>query len=275
MTARGDLDAVRRHWERSDLGDAILAALQGTGKDPDTLTVEDLAPFDQFHGGGLAATRRLARLGELSPGMRVLDVGGGLGGPARTLATECGCRVTVMDLAESYVEAGQRITSLLGLDDRVDFHVGDALALPFADGAFDAVWTQNSGMNIADKAGLYAGFHRVIGTGGRLVTQEPMAGPVRPPIYPLMWAPDPTTDHLHTPDAMRAVIEGSGFRAIAWEAVTLGGPPPGPAPAQTVQRLVMGEARVTEITAAAKRNEEERRIVMVHAVFARRPVSAR
>jgi len=275
MTARGDLDAVRRHWERSDLGDAILAALQGTGKDPDTLTVEDLAPFDQFHGGGLAATRRLARLGELSPGMRVLDVGGGLGGPARTLATECGCRVTVIDLAESYVEAGQRITSLLGLDDRVDFHVGDALALPFADGAFDAVWTQNSGMNIADKAGLYAGFHRVIGTGGRLVTQEPMAGPVRPPIYPLMWAPDPTTDHLHTPDAMRAVIEGSGFRAIAWEAVTLGGPPPGPAPAQTVQRLVMGEARVTEITAAAKRNEEERRIVMVHAVFARRPVSAR
>ena len=275
MTARGDLDAVRRHWERSDLGDAILAALQGTGKDPDTLTVEDLAPFDQFHGGGLAATRRLARLGELSPGMRVLDVGGGLGGPARTLATECGCRVTVMDLAESYVEAGQRITSLLGLDDRVDFHVGDALALPFADGAFDAVWTQNSGMNIADKAGLYAGFHRVIGTGGRLVTQEPMAGPVRPPIYPLMWAPDPTTDHLHTPDAMRAVIEGSGFRAIAWEAVTLGGPPPGPAPAQTVQRLVMGEARVTEITAAAKRNEKERRIVMVHAVFARRPVSAR
>ena len=275
MTARGDLDAVRRHWERSDLGDAILAALQGTGKDPDTLTVEDLAPFDQFHGGGLAATRRLARLGELSPGMRVLDVGGGLGGPARTLATECGCRVTVIDLAESYVEAGQRITSLLGLDDRVDFHVGDALALPFADGAFDAVWTQNSGMNIADKAGLYAGFHRVIGTGGRLVTQEPMAGPVRPPIYPLMWAPDPTTDHLHTPDAMRAVIEGSGFRAIAWEAVTLGGPPPGPAPAQTVQRLVMGEARVTEITAAAKRNEKERRIVMVHAVFARRPVSAR
>ena len=275
MTARGDLDAVRRHWERSDLGDAILAALQGTGKDPDTLTVEDLAPFDQFHGGGLAATRRLARLGELSPGMRVLDVGGGLGGPARTLATECGCRVTVIDLAESYVEAGQRITSLLGLDDRVDFHVGDALALPFADGAFDAVWTQNSGMNIADKAGLYAGFHRVIRTDGRLVTQEPMTGPVRPPIYPLMWAPDPTTDHLHTPDAMRAVIEGSGFRAIAWEAVTLGGPPPGPAPAQTVQRLVMGEARVTEITAAAKRNEEERRIVMVHAVFARRPVSAR
>ena len=275
MTARGDLDAVRRHWERSDLGDAILAALQGTGKDPDTLTVEDLAPFDQFHGGGLAATRRLARLGELSPGMRVLDVGGGLGGPARTLATECGCRVTVIDLAESYVEAGQRITSLLGLDDRVDFHVGDALALPFADGAFDAVWTQNSGMNIADKAGLYAGFHRVIRTDGRLVTQEPMTGPVRPPIYPLMWAPDPTTDHLHTPDAMRAVIEGSGFRAIAWEAVTLGGPPPGPAPAQTVQQLVMGEARVTEIAAAAKRNEEERRIVMVHAVFARRPVSAR
>ena len=88
--------------------------------------------------------------------MHVLDVGGGLGGPARTLAIEFGCRVTVIDLTESYVEAGQRITSMLGLDDRVTFRVGDALALPFDDGAFDAVWTQNSGMNIADKAGLYA-----------------------------------------------------------------------------------------------------------------------
>jgi SAM-dependent methyltransferase len=264
-----DIDTVRRHWERSDLGDAIVAAIQASGRDPATLTVDDLAPLDQFHGGGLAATRRLAKLGELSPAMHVLDVGGGLGGPARTLAIEFGCRVTVIELAESYVDAGRRLTSMLALDDRVTFHVGDALTLPFHDGAFDAVWTQNSGMNIADKAGLYAGFHRVIRPGGRLVTQEPMAGLVRPPIYPLMWAPDPATDHLLPPDAMRAVIERSGFQAVAWEEVSPGGPPPGPAPAQTVQRLVMGEARVAQIAAAARRNEQERRIVMIHAVFAR------
>ena len=100
-----------------------------------------------------------------------------------------------------------------------------------------------------------------------------MAGPVRPPLYPLMWAPDPTTDHLRSPDEMRVVIEASGFEAIAWEEVSSGGPPPGPAPAQTVQRLVMGEARVAEIAMAARRNEEERRIVMVHAVFAAAPAS--
>ena len=96
-----------------------------------------------------------------------------------------------------------------------------------------------------------------------------MAGPVRPPIYPLMWAPDSTTDQLRTPDEIRAVIKRSGFRAVAWNEVTPGGPPPGPAPVQTVQRLVMGEVRLAEITAAARRNEQERRIVMIHAVFVR------
>ena len=109
--------------------------------------------------------------------MHVLDVGGGLGGPARTLAVEFGCRVTVVDLAESYVEAGRMLTSLMGLDDRVTFHVGDALDLPFDDGAFDVVWTQNSGMNIADKERLYAGFRGCSGPAAGSSTQEPMAGP--------------------------------------------------------------------------------------------------
>ena len=119
--------AVRAHWEREGLSDAIRQALDASGLDLATLTVEDLAPLDQFHGGGLAFTRRLATLGGLAAGMRVLDVGGGLGGPARTLAVEFGCRVTVVDLAESYVEAGRMLTGLVGLEDRVDFLVGDAL----------------------------------------------------------------------------------------------------------------------------------------------------
>ena len=87
----------------------------------------------------------------------MLDVGGGLGGPARTLAARYGCRVTVLDLTESYVRAGEVLTERLRLSDRVAHRVGNALELPFPAGAFDMVWTQNSGMNIPDKERLYAG----------------------------------------------------------------------------------------------------------------------
>ena len=135
---------------------------------------------DHFHSGGKAATVRLARLFGARPGLRVLDVGGGLGGPARTLAVEYGCDVTVVDLTESYVHAARVLTARLGLGERVRHEVGDALALPYPDGAFDVVWTQNSGMNIADKRRLYEGFHRVLRPGGLLALQEPMAGPVQP-----------------------------------------------------------------------------------------------
>jgi len=268
------MDEVKEHWERDGLSRAVLDALLASGSDLETLTIEDLAPLDQFHGGGLGFTRRLANLAELQPGMRILDVGGGLGGPARTLAVEFGCHVTVIDLAESYVEAGRMLTALLHLDDHVAFHVGDALGLPFEDGAFDVVWTQNSGMNIADKERLYAGFHRVIRPGGLLVTQEPMSGTERPPIYPLMWAPDPATDFLRDPDEIRALIESVGFRPVAWGEVTIERPPPSmPRPRHTVQGLVMGDERVDEIMRASRRNEEERRIVMIHAVFTAGPTS--
>ena len=142
------------------------------------------------------ATVRLAGTGELSSGARVLDVGGGLGGPARTLAAEYGCFVTVIDPTESYVRAGELLTTRLGLSDRVKHRVGSGLELPFDDHEFDVVWTQNSGMNIADKERLYAGFHRVLKTGGVLAFQEPMAGSVQPPIYPLMWARDAVNQFL-------------------------------------------------------------------------------
>ena len=168
------------YWEREGLERAILDALAATGKNIDALTVADLAPADHFHGGGKSATDQLARRAGFKPGTRVLDVGGGLGGPARTLAVEHGCDVTVVDLTESYVRAGAALTARLGLADRVVHRHGNALALATDGDAFDVVWTQNSGMNVADKDRLYTGFFRALRPGGVLAIQEPMAGPVQP-----------------------------------------------------------------------------------------------
>lgn len=266
-----DADGIARYWGREHLAEAILAALTARGVSLDALTVDALAPVDQFHGGGKPVTVRLARLAAVRPGTRVLDVGGGFGGPARTLAVEFGCHVTGIDLTESYVRAATVLTARMGLEDRVSHQVGNALALPFPDGAFDMVWTQNSGMNIADKEALYAGFHRVLRPGGLLALQEPMAGPAQPVVYPVMWARDASTSFLCPPDEMRAVIEAAGFRARAWEDVTAEtvGPATGTAvPAHSIQRLVMGDA-IDAIIAAGHRNRAEGRVVSIQAVFER------
>ena len=76
---------VNEHYGRGDLAAKILEALRAAGKDPDAPTFQALAPVDQLHARGREATLELARLAGITPGMRVLDVGGGLGGPARTL----------------------------------------------------------------------------------------------------------------------------------------------------------------------------------------------
>lgn len=263
--------AANAYWGRDGLERSILDALVAAGKHLDALTIDDLAPVDQFHSGGKAATVRLARRAGLQPGTRVLDVGGGFGGPARTLAAEFGCHVTVVDVTESYVRAGAALTARVGLSDRVTHRVGDALALDVGPGAFDVLWTQNSGMNIADKERLYAGFARVLRRDGLLATQEPMAGPAQPVIYPVMWARDASMNFLRAPDAMRALIEDAGFRVRAWDDVTaeLTGPSTGASiPAHAIQRLVMGDA-LDAIIAAGQRNRAEGRIVMIQAVCER------
>jgi SAM-dependent methyltransferase len=270
-----DARATNAYWGRDGLERRILDALAAAGKNVDALTIDDLAPADQFHGGGKGATERLARLAALKPGTRLLDVGGGLGGPARTLAGQFGCRVTLVDLTESYVRTGAALTARLGLGDRVTHRVGDALALDVGE-EFDVLWTQNSGMNITDKERLYSGFARVLRPGGLLVMQEPMAGPVQPVVFPVMWARDASMSFLRAPDAMRALIEAAGFQVRAWDDVTDEVAGPGSAaaiPAHSVQRIIMGDA-LDDIVRAGQQNRAERRIVMTQAVLERRAAPA-
>ncbi len=216
MSAERYVEALNTHYGRHGLGDAILAGLRAAGKDLSRLAPDDLAPVDQFHARGKEATLELVRLAGLESRMYVLDVGGGLGGPARTLAAELGCRVTVLDLTQEFCRVGAELTARTGLSDRVVFQHGNALDMPFADGNFDVVWTQHSSMNIGDKERLYRDIHRVLRPGGVLALHEIMGGSNAPIHFPVPWARDPAVSFLRPAQEVRALIAATGFREIAW-----------------------------------------------------------
>jgi SAM-dependent methyltransferase len=262
---------IAAYWNRDSLGASILEQLAELKIDPHSLNSEILAPFDQFHGGGREMTLRQAALAKLVAELEVLDLGAGLGGPARTLAELFGCQVTALDLTPGYVAAAAHLTKLTGLEKNVRHLLGNSLQLPFAAESFDLVWSQNSGMNIKDKSALYAEVYRVLRPGGRLVIQEPIAGPVQPPIFPLMWARDQKSSFLLSAEELKETICSQGFLLQNFEDVTAAVAAVKSAdPQRTIQKLVMQD-ELELITRASQRNREEERIKMLQAVFLKDP----
>jgi SAM-dependent methyltransferase len=208
--------AVARHYGRSGLLDRILAALAGAGKDVEHLTIDDLAPVDEFHGRQRRATEELAAMLGPQPGERLIDIGSGIGGPSRYLAKVHGCRVNGIDLTDEFVAAAIDLTRRVGLSDRVDFRQGSALDLPFADAGFDLAWSQNVAMNIADRARWYTEVHRVLRPGGRFAIQDVTQGPGGAALFPAPWADTPDLSFLRTPEETSALLEAAGFTVLQW-----------------------------------------------------------
>ena len=205
---------VADHYRRGDLLQRLNAALTEDGVDPAHPQLETLAPYDQFHGRGLEATEEIAAMLQVAPADHLLDIGSGIGGPARTIAHRFGCRVTGIDLTAEFCEVARHLTRLTGLDSRTDFELGDALAMPFSDATFDGAYSMNVSMNIADKAALYAEIRRVLKPGGWLMLSELAEGPGAPLDYPTPWAASANTSFLSTPAQTRRGLEAAGFEVV-------------------------------------------------------------
>jgi ubiquinone/menaquinone biosynthesis C-methylase UbiE len=202
---------VARHYGRGDLEQAFLDALIASGKDPERLAAADLAAADEFHLGWLPATVELAKGLALAPGMHVLDIGAGIGGPARYLAQTFGCRVTGIDLTPDYVAVADALTRRCGLADKVTFRQASAVALPFADAGFDAATMLHVGMNIADKAKAFGEVRRVLRPGGRFTVYEVMRASEGELPYPMPWAQTPATSFVEPVDTYRRLLRAAGF----------------------------------------------------------------
>jgi SAM-dependent methyltransferase len=219
---------VERHYTRTNLENTILTALRNAGKDVDQLTVDDLAPIDEFHTRGREATANLASLlnQDLQPNIHVLDVGSGIGGPSRYLASRFGCRVTGVDLVGEYCRVADSLARRVKLGNLLTYRQGDATHIPYDDATFDVVWTQHASMNIAYKKRFYSEMYRVLKPGGKLAIYDVFKGSNSSNIggstssihFPVPWASDPSISHLlPREDARKLLNEVIRFKEVVWE----------------------------------------------------------
>ena len=242
------MTGLETHYSARDIEARILAALRAAGLNPDQrLSPDALGALDHFHTGGLRASRELMERAKIGADDRVLDIGAGLAGPARLLASASGCRVDCVEMSADFCAGAQLLNRLTGLDDKISVHRGSALDLPFADNSFDVVWMQNVGMNIADKRALYTEIYRVLKPDGRYAFQEMAAGKMATPYFPLPWASDAADSFLVTADETRAVLGEVGFVTEHFEDTS--------------------DAHLNSTAANARRSLEEGQIRLIRGVF--------
>ncbi len=261
---------IKGHYASPGLYERIVQGLDAIGKSPTSVDIDDLAALDEFHLRGPAATRELIEILDVDADSHVLDVGSGLGGPARRLAKATGCRVTGVDLSEDYCAVGNKLTTWLGLSECVRLESGDATRLDrFAPSSFDAAWSIHVGMNVEDKGSFYASVAHVVKPGAPFVLFDILSAGAGKPQYPAPWATTPEQSFLATADEMSAHLRRAGFSIIEIRDQTseslafldeniarmknLGGPPP------LGLHLVLGPT-FKEIMAGFRRNLAEGRL---------------
>ena len=204
-------DRVAEHYAQGRLEQTVTEALAASGADLARLVPADLAPVDEFHIGGRQATVDFAAQLQVSPSASLLDIGCGLGGASRYFAHERGCRVTGIDLTAEYVAVAAALAARVGLSELVTYRQGSALALPFAAASFDGAYMLHVGMNIQDKAKLFAEVRRVLKPGAVFGIYDVMREGDGDLAFPVPWASTPETSFVAGAADYRRLLEAAGF----------------------------------------------------------------
>jgi ubiquinone/menaquinone biosynthesis C-methylase UbiE len=271
---------VSAHYSRGGLLSRLNAALRDDGVDPERPSMEALAPYDQFHGRGLEATLEIAELAQPGPADHILDIGSGIGGPARYFANRFGCRVTGIDLTAEFCDVARHLTHMFDLEERIAFEVGDALAMPFGEAGFDGAYSMNVSMNIRDKGRFYREIHRVLKPGAWLVLSEVAKGEGGDLDYPTPWAGSARTSFLSTPEETQRGLLEAGFdvvrvhstldKALAFGARSRAMVERGEKPPHRAVMLIHGEI-ATQAMRNTARGLSEGKIIPVEVLARKRP----
>jgi SAM-dependent methyltransferase len=209
--------SISEHWGTGDVYARIMKAMQAASISPDAVTVEQLAPLDHFHACGFPATVELADALPIQPGHHIVDIGCGIGGPARYLAQRFGCRVSGVDITQPFVEAANRLTTLLKMERQVEIELGDGQHLPYGEAMFDGAYTQHVTMNIADRALFFGEAFRVLRPGAFFAVTEHGLGPEGSPHYPVPWSEDGSGSYLVRPADTVTYLNEVGFVDVKLE----------------------------------------------------------
>lgn len=209
-------DGVAGHYGAFNVLDRIRAGLAQMGHAGDRVPPEALKVVDEFHIGGAEATDALLAKLDIGERSAVLDIGSGVGGPARHVALRHGCSITGLDLTPAFVEAARALSEMSGVKN-VRFEVGSATAMPFPDGSFDVALLLHVGMNIPDKAELFREARRVLRDGGAFAIYEVMRLGDGELAYPVPWADTEELSALTPPDAYRQAAKAAGFELVEEE----------------------------------------------------------
>ncbi len=267
--------SVASHYAHGTLEETIIGALRTIGRSRDGLSIEDLAPVEEYHIRGREATRELLSWTSPTARSRVLDVGCGIGGACRFIADRYGAKVTGIDLSAEYCRVAEQLSAYVGLSNLTSFHQETALAMPFADEQFDLALSLHVQMNIRDKQGYFEEIERVLSSGGELALYEICSGSRSPVYYPVPWASEASISFLSAPETLQSLLQEVGLQPVRWEDVTAEslawfdqvlekvereGPPP------VGLHLLMGD-EAPEKMKNVTRNLREERISVVQAVL--------
>jgi ubiquinone/menaquinone biosynthesis C-methylase UbiE len=208
---------VSDHYNHGDLINAIEAALPALGKDTQSVTIQDLAAVDEFHIGSRLATDHLLEQLNFSDQDHILDVGCGLGGAARYVASKYQNQVSGIDLNTEFVETGKALCRWLNLASHVSLEQGSALTMPYTEKQFDGAYMLHVGMNIADKLALFNEVNRVLKPGAYFGVYDIMQCSDGVMAYPVPWAATEQTSKLATSEQYQAALKSAGFKVFAVE----------------------------------------------------------